>query len=69
MLVLSFITKIQEIYLNKLLEDGFSKDSAHSIALMMTASIEGGMMLCLTQKTAKPLKVISQVLPNFLKEF
>ena len=36
---------------------------------MMTASIEGGMMLCLTQKTSEPLKVISQVLPNLLKEF
>ena len=52
---------------NKLVADGFSKETAHSIALMMTASIEGGMMLCLTQKTSEPLKVISQVLPNLLK--
>ena len=62
-------TKIQGIYFNKLVADGFSKESAHSIALMMTASIEGGMMLCLTQKTSDPLKIISQVLPNLLKEF
>ena len=61
-------TKIQGIYFNKLVADGFSKESAHSISLMMTASIEGGMLLCLTQKTSDPLKVISQVLPNFLKE-
>jgi TetR/AcrR family transcriptional regulator, lmrAB and yxaGH operons repressor len=56
--------KIQEIYLNKLLADGYSKDTAYSIAVMMTASIEGGMLLCLTQKTSEPLKIISQSLPN-----
>jgi TetR/AcrR family transcriptional repressor of lmrAB and yxaGH operons len=65
---LSF-TKIQEIYSNKLVADGFSKETAHSIALMMTASIEGGIMLCLTKKTSEPLKIISQGLPNLLKEF
>ena len=37
---------------HKLVADGFSKETAYSIALMMTASIEGGMMLCLTQKTS-----------------
>jgi TetR/AcrR family transcriptional repressor of lmrAB and yxaGH operons len=65
---LSF-TKIQEIYSNKLVVDGFSKETANSLALMMTASIEGGIMLCLTQKTSEPLKIISQGLPNLLKEF
>jgi len=63
---LSF-TKIQQIFSNKLVEDGFSKETAHSIALMMTASIEGGIMLCLTKKTSDPLKVISKGLPNLLK--
>ena len=63
---LIYITKIQGIYSNKLVADGFSKETADSIALMMTASIEGGMMLCLTQKTSDPLKIISQVLPNLL---
>ena len=61
--------KIQGIYLNKLVEDGFSKETAYSIALMMTASIEGGMMLCLTQKSSEPLKAISHALPKLLKEF
>jgi TetR/AcrR family transcriptional regulator, lmrAB and yxaGH operons repressor len=63
---LSF-TKIQEIYSNKLVADGFSKETAHSIALLMTAFIEGGIMLCLTKKTSEPLKIISQGLPNLLK--
>ncbi|MFC0270404.1 TetR/AcrR family transcriptional regulator [Metabacillus herbersteinensis] len=65
---LSF-TKIQEIYSNKLVADGFSKETTNSIALMMTAAIEGGIMLCLTNKTSDPLKIISKGLPNLLKEF
>jgi TetR/AcrR family transcriptional repressor of lmrAB and yxaGH operons len=60
---------MQGISLNKLAVDGFPKESAESIALMMTASMEGGIMLCLTQKASDPLKVVSQVLLNLLKEF
>ena len=62
-------SKMQEIYSIKLVADGFSKETAHSIALMITASIEGGIMLCLTQKESSPLKIISHVLPNLLKKF
>lgn len=65
---LSF-TKMQKIYSNKLVADGFSKETTNSMALLMTASIEGAIMLCLTQKSSDPLKVISQVLPNLLKDF
>lgn len=61
--------KMQDIYFNKLITDGFSKDMAYSIALMMTASIEGGIMLCLTQKASEPLRVISQALSSILKGF
>ncbi|MFP5110336.1 LmrA/YxaF family transcription factor [Neobacillus sp. C211] len=61
-------SKMQEIYTIKLVADGFSKETAHSIALM-TASIEGGIMLCLTQKESSPLKILSHVLPNLLKKF
>ena len=42
---------IQHIYYEKLITDGYSKESASAIALLMTASIEGAMMLCLTQKS------------------
>lgn len=65
----SLYTEIQAIYLKKLVADGFTEEKAKSIALMMTASIEGGIMLCLTTQTSDPLKVISQVLPNLLREF
>lgn len=61
-------TRMQEIYNNKLVEDGFSNDMAHSMALMLTAAIEGGILLCLTHKTSNPLRTISQVLPILMKE-
>ncbi|RDW20125.1 TetR/AcrR family transcriptional regulator [Oceanobacillus arenosus] len=60
-------TEMQTIYYHKLVADGFSNDEASSTALMVTASIEGGMLLCLTQKRAEPLQVISQVLPKILE--
>ncbi|AOZ91158.1 TetR/AcrR family transcriptional regulator [Paenibacillus crassostreae] len=63
---LSF-TKIEGIFSNKLVTDGFSEETARSIALMMTAAIEGSIMLCLTQQTSEPLKIVSQVLPNLLR--
>lgn len=58
--------KMQRIYLNKLVADGISEESANSIAVMMTASLEGAILLCLTQKTSEPLKIILDVLPTLL---
>ncbi|WP_342598179.1 TetR/AcrR family transcriptional regulator [Psychrobacillus sp. FSL H8-0483] len=58
---------IQYIYCAKLLSEGFSNESASAISLMMTALIEGAMMLCLTQKSTDPLKTIAKLLPNLLK--
>jgi TetR/AcrR family transcriptional repressor of lmrAB and yxaGH operons len=62
--------KIQDIYRSKLVSDGHSIESAASVSLFMTASIEGAMMLCLTQKSTDPLRTISKMLTNnLLKEF
>ena len=58
---------IQHIYYEKLIPEGYSNESASAIALLMTASIEGAMMLCLTQKSATPLKTIATLLPSILK--
>jgi TetR/AcrR family transcriptional regulator, lmrAB and yxaGH operons repressor len=58
--------KMQTIYVSKLEEDGFSKQIANSIAVMMIASIEGAIMLCLTQKSSQPLRVISRELQKVL---
>ncbi|MFD0828214.1 LmrA/YxaF family transcription factor [Neobacillus sp. M.A.Huq-85] len=56
------------MYITKLLAEGFSKEAAASTALMMTATIEGGIMLCLTQKVSGPLKIIAQELPKLLQK-
>lgn len=58
---------IQELYYDKLITEGYSSESASAIALLMTASIEGAMMLCITQKSATPLKTIATLLPSILK--
>lgn len=58
---------IQNIYYEKLITEGYSNESASAIALLMTASIEGAMMLCLTQKSTTPLKTIATLLPSILK--
>ncbi len=60
--------KLQGIFANKLSADGFSKERVDSLALMIVASMEGAMMLCLTQKSNKPLKTIMHLLPNLLKK-
>ncbi|KYG30264.1 TetR/AcrR family transcriptional regulator [Bacillus gaemokensis] len=60
---------IQHIYCAKLVTEGFSDETASAIALLMTASIEGAMMLCLTQKSTDPLKTIAKLLPDSLEAF
>lgn len=59
--------KIQHIYCAKLVTEGFSNESASDIACFMTASIEGAMMLCLTQNSTEPLKTIAKLLQNLFK--
>lgn len=66
---LDLYIKIQGIIARKLLVDGFSEENARSIALAVTAAIEGSMVLCLTQQSSEPLKIILQLLPNVVKEF
>ncbi|WP_277584983.1 TetR/AcrR family transcriptional regulator [Psychrobacillus antarcticus] len=60
---------IEHIYCTKLLEDGFSKEAATAMSLLLTASIEGAMMLCLTQQSTDPLKTIAKLLPNIMEKF
>ncbi|KOS69088.1 transcriptional regulator [Lysinibacillus contaminans] len=60
---------IQHIFYEKLVTEGFSSESASEMALLMTASIEGAMMLCRTQKSTDPLKTVAKLIPNLLKSF
>ena len=61
--------KIQDIYRTRLLTDGFSYESASSVSLFMIASIEGALLLCLTQKSTDPLKTIGTLLPTIVKSY
>lgn len=61
--------KIQSIFHSKLVEDGFASNRASSISLFLTASIEGGLLLCRAQNSSIPLQTISNVLPELMKEF
>lgn len=56
--------KIQEVYSRKLMADGFSREEAESVALMMSATIEGGILLCLSRNSSEPLRTIAALLPK-----
>lgn len=58
--------KIQDIYFHKLIADGLSADHAHAKAVMMNASIEGGIMLCLAENSAEPLRIINKQLSKIV---
>ena len=60
---------IEQIYSTKLLTDGYSDETANAISLLLTASIEGAMMLCLTKQSTDPLKTIANLLPILLRGF
>ena len=58
---------IERIIAHKLQQEGIPYDEAKQQALLITATIEGGIMLTLTKKTSKPLQTISQQLSQKLK--
>ena len=57
----------QAIYSQKLTADGFTESSAQSLAVSLNAMVEGGMMLCLAQKSSEPLCIVSESLPKLLR--
>ncbi|WP_428911558.1 TetR/AcrR family transcriptional regulator [Niallia sp. Krafla_26] len=61
-------SQIIRICSDKLVADGMKEEHAYSTALMMTASIEGGILLCLAKKDTIPLQTVMQFLPNILHE-
>lgn len=59
--------KMRNIYSEKLQADGFSHEDASELAVLLNATIEGGITLCLITKESKPLQTIAGLLPNLLK--
>lgn len=60
-------TKIQAIYYEKLVADGFTEEKARELSIMINATIEGGIMLCLIAKDVEPLQTISNYIPHLIK--
>ena len=60
---------IQQIYCAKLLTNGYTNETAATISLLLTASIEGAMILCITKQSTEPLKTLANLIPNLLKQF
>ncbi|THF83416.1 TetR/AcrR family transcriptional regulator [Cohnella fermenti] len=60
--------EMQGIFRRRLAEDGLAAEKASSLALMVNASLEGGIVLCLTTQSTEPLLAIKQWLPTMIKE-
>lgn len=58
---------IEQIIAHKLEQEGLASEKARQRALLVAATVEGGIMLSLTKKTSKPLRTISQQLGQILK--
>lgn len=54
----------QSIYVNKLLDAGYSKERSKDLSVVINALIEGGILLSLTEKSAEPLKAIANHIPS-----
>lgn len=59
--------KLEDVYQKKLMENGVPSEEASALALIITATVEGGMMLCLAQKSSEPLRTIAKGLPTLIK--
>jgi TetR/AcrR family transcriptional repressor of lmrAB and yxaGH operons len=58
---------IEHIIARKFELEGMASDEARRQALLITATVEGGIMLSLTKKTSSPLRIISQQLSQKIK--
>jgi TetR/AcrR family transcriptional regulator, lmrAB and yxaGH operons repressor len=59
--------QLVQVFANHLLEAGFAQARANALALMIVASIEGGMILARTQRSAEPLEQIAEEVFTLVK--
>ncbi|WP_231589492.1 TetR/AcrR family transcriptional regulator [Bacillus sp. FJAT-27916] len=59
---------LQVIYSQKLMAEGFTETAAQTTAVSLSAIIEGGMMLCLAQKSAEPLRIVANMITKMLRD-
>ncbi|WP_050183127.1 TetR/AcrR family transcriptional regulator [Domibacillus robiginosus] len=58
----------KEMYAGKFLKAGYSEKQAENFGIIILAVIEGGILLSLTCKSVKPLRVIAEQIPMLLTE-
>jgi TetR/AcrR family transcriptional repressor of lmrAB and yxaGH operons len=58
----------QNAYAGMLVEHGFSADRAARIAMLITASIEGAVVLCRTHRNPQPLLAVAEELKLLIKQ-
>ena len=56
----------QSIYIKKFLVTGYSEKQSEDLSIVLNALIEGGILLSLTKKDAKPLQAIAELIPLLL---
>lgn len=62
----SAYTCVQRAFEAKLVQAGFPETSAQQLATFMTASIEGGVMLCRTYHSGDPLRLVADQLSQLI---
>lgn len=62
----SSFEKMENLYKKKLIENGFSKQKASELGVVLQSMIEGAITISVTKKDTAPLEVILQQLPALL---
>ena len=59
-------TSLENIYAEKLIKSGISKDKAYELGCVIAAMIEGGITLSLTKKNGDSLRILAKQVPNLI---
>ena len=59
-------TSLENIYAEKLIKSGISKDKAYELGCVIAAMIEGGITLSLTKKSGHSLRLLAKQIPNLI---
>lgn len=57
----------QTAFADKLVQGGMSRERAHSISILIIASIEGGVILCRTEQSRNPLEKVAEEITMLIR--
>lgn len=63
----SLYTRIEEVISNQLQQRGVSLEDSRQKALMLTALIEGGILLSIMKKSSEPMRVIAEQIGQYIE--